>query len=458
MLSQETTFFVRRLEKNTYLYRTPDYKLFSLGKVEGAQVKEGYYNSMLSQFPREMQITQIPNELPGRPTKQTQLIESFTQLYIIATGKCNFACDYCAQHKSTFGNMPKDIMVNNIKSFLKASHDPQGIVFYGGEPLMNWGAIAESIELIRNQHPQTEITVFSNGSLVNEKIAKFLADHQVGVIVSMDGPPELHTSSRKYKGNGNGYKMVLNGFQMLKDSGCRIGISCVVGDHNFKEIDEVSHYLCSLGPVNIGMNILHSKERSGYEFSPQDGANAIIKAAAIAADYGIEIEQFARRLRSFVFETARYGDCPACGRRLVVTPDGRLGPCEGAFPFVNDWFFNKISDVEKFSDKLKDWPCSNQLCHNCEAIGLCGGGCVLDGYLEANCLTGLDKRTCALSKSIISFALNTLDDALEIYESSLQISIEKKAAIFSRFFTTASKPLQTSSKFGENMGRENKVN
>jgi len=270
--------------------------------------------------------------------------------------------------------MPVERMLGVTREFLARSPAPEGIVFYGGEPLLNWPALRSTIQLARRESLPTEITVFTNGTLITPEIAQFIADLQVGVILSLDGDAFSHNQCRLKRQGGGSYSASLRGLRRLQAAGCMTGISCVVGPHNAERIELVTEHLCGLGPVNIGMNVLHEEARSGYAFSPQFGANAVLRAAKVAARYGIEIEQAVRRLRSFVTETSRRGDCPACGTRLVVTPEGGYGPCEGAYPFLPAWFFPDQAEVQGLSSRLAAWPHSNTECATCEAVGLCGSG------------------------------------------------------------------------------------
>ena len=145
----------------------------------------------------------------------------------------------------------------------------------------------------------------------------------------------------------------------------------------------------------------------------------------------------------------RRGDCPACGARLVITPRGTYGPCEGAFPFLPGWFFSEPAQVQGLSSKLAAWPGNHVECATCEASGLCGGGCVLDAYLENGCLSGPDRRTCHLSRAIFHFALEELAAQIPRYQAGRVISITEKQRAFQGFLSAGSRPLQSSSRFGE---------
>jgi uncharacterized protein len=449
-------FYVRHRPNHTIVLRIPDYQVCFLDKSKTSQLTPGIHQHWQPAFPMEWKNCSRQNEKSVQITWDNQFQSSWSwqQLYIIATGQCNLACHYCAQAKGEAGNMPSEMMIAHTEEFLQKSHKPEGLIFYGGEPLLNWNAIRKTISLVSRKKPSVEITLFTNGALIDKQIAEFLTRHKIGVILSLDGDMTSHDQARPLRSHKGSYQKCVKGYHLLRETGCMVGISCVIGPHNVGRIVEITKHLCSLQPVNIGMNLLHAPGRSGYYFSPEDGASAIISATKIAAEYGIEIEQVARRLRSFVFEKPRQGDCPACGTRLVVTPDGRYGPCEGAYPFRPEWFFSSREEAKKLSHELAAWPSSSWECSSCPAIGLCGGGCVLDAYLTEGCLAGLDKRTCNLAKAVLDFALEEFDTKPVGHSLNRIISIEEKQQAFSDYLIQKPRPLQSSSLFGE---RERKL-
>lgn len=438
-------FYVKHAAGRTAVFRLPDYQVCFLDSAP--DLAPGLYRTWQPAFPADWRTAPAPAPVSFARDEPAAAEWPWRQLYIIATGRCNLACDYCAQRRGDEGHMPVERMLAHTAEFLEKSPKPEGIVFYGGEPLLNWRALRATIELITRENPAVEITLFTNGALITNDIADFLVRHRVGVILSLDGDEMSHDAARPLRQGAGSYAACVAGYHRLREAGGMVGLSCVIGPHNAGRIDAVTHHLCRLDPVNIGMNPLHVAARSGYTFSAAASAQVIIDAARIAAGYGIEIEQVARRLRGFVYETPRRGDCPACGTRLVVTPEGRYGPCEGAYPFVPDWFFTTQAESRQLSLKLAVWPCSSPGCAACPAIGLCGGGCVLDAHLSAGCLSGVDERTCYLTNAVLDFALDEL--ARRIVDQGVIIPVDAKADVFAGYLSHTARPLQSSSRFGE---------
>jgi len=137
-------------------------------------------------------------------------------VYFILTEKCNFRCKYCfiknqesPDHNS--GNMTPEVAIKGLDFFCRlVAEDPKQfesektIVFYGGEPLLNWtvlkillGKIEEYIQ--SGKLPKkTILNMVTNGSLVTGEIAKKLKDCNVQVSISIDGDSFATNSSRIY--------------------------------------------------------------------------------------------------------------------------------------------------------------------------------------------------------------------------------------------------------------------
>ena len=89
----------------------------------------------------------------------------------------------------------------------------------------------------------------------------------------------------------------------------------------------------------------------------------------------------------------------------MALPDRKLGICEGAIG-IDNYFFDKIETVSEMS---ANWyltsPLFNKECGSCLALGLCGGGCPFDGYLQEKDISHKDKRRCIFIKKIIEWGL-----------------------------------------------------
>jgi uncharacterized protein len=119
------------------------------------------------------------------------------------TQRCNLACDYCyiAKKNST---MSKET-ATKIIDFVFQNAQPNEkieIGFFGGEPLLEIGLIREIMELIHSHdlydRNRMIISVTTNGTIYSEEISRFLADNNIILNISCDGPQIVHDAFRHF--------------------------------------------------------------------------------------------------------------------------------------------------------------------------------------------------------------------------------------------------------------------
>ena len=68
-----------------------------------------------------------------------------------------------------------------------------GITFYGGEPLMNMKTIKYAVRYINQFYKENVYYMLTtNGLLLNDANIKFLAENEIGLAISIDGPQKEH--------------------------------------------------------------------------------------------------------------------------------------------------------------------------------------------------------------------------------------------------------------------------
>ena len=75
--------------------------------------------------------------------------------------------------------------------------------FFGGEPLLNWDLIqqvtAYVADLAAKRGVGKSLHITTNAILLDDERIKFLDDNGFSLIVSLDGPEELHNQMRPAK-------------------------------------------------------------------------------------------------------------------------------------------------------------------------------------------------------------------------------------------------------------------
>jgi len=154
-------------------------------------------------------------------------------LTISPTAICNLNCPDCYA-KST----PKtqiSLTADEVDWLLKANKEEWGnwfVVISGGEPFMWRDGDIDLIEMAK-RHQDQFFLVYTNGTLINEKTAKRLAE--VGNItpaISVEGMREK-TDARRGKGV---FDKILAAMRRLREHGVPFGISVTATPDNYREI------------------------------------------------------------------------------------------------------------------------------------------------------------------------------------------------------------------------------
>ena len=200
--------------------------------------------------------------------------------YMITSEQCNLACKYCFLgnndecKRSNFSseNMSKetadkaiDFFINQIKlSGLDFEENEPAIIFYGGEPLVNYDVlvyIAEKINALRDVEKcvkNLELSMVSNGLLLTEERALKLKELGVAIAISVDGFTEEANSMRVDVAGNNVFKKILKTLDMCKNAGVNISLSVTLSEETINDTKAILELVDKYGVTSFGFNIMMS--------------------------------------------------------------------------------------------------------------------------------------------------------------------------------------------------------
>ncbi len=161
--------------------------------------------------------------------RRLKILPSAMDIYV--TNACNMRCKYCASG-ALIGNrnvktlsrvqMTKaiDLFASYVNPALCAEigGDPaylREISFTGGEPLLRFNLIQFAVKYIRKKYPWFKMVIFSNGLLLDKKVADFLLKNNVKVIVSLDGIKRANDYERKTISGDSAFEIIMDNFKKL---------------------------------------------------------------------------------------------------------------------------------------------------------------------------------------------------------------------------------------------------
>jgi hypothetical protein len=96
------------------------------------------------------------------------------------------ACDYCYEKIPRIDEfMSVDQLISILDKLDKNTQ--QDIVFFGGEPLLNWPIIVEACEYRKRLNSNFEYSIGTNGALLNKEKIEFLIKNNIRLRLSYDG-------------------------------------------------------------------------------------------------------------------------------------------------------------------------------------------------------------------------------------------------------------------------------
>lgn len=400
---------------------------------------------------------------------------SITTMFLFLNEICNMHCKYCRYiNKLPYDFCGKILNLETgkrqIEKFLlwnKDRNKKKTIVFFGTEVLIQKRELLELARYVRLlekkfQLPKTEVIVFTNGVLLNEEIALFLKKNNIVPIVSIDGWKELHDSARVMRDGSGTYEIISKNCLLMKQIGLKFGISLAVGEHNIEYLSEIVEYLVEqFQPLNIGMNPMEIDSNIGREIFFEKYIRNGIEAYKVARERGISIPQIMRRIRPFVEKIHRIKECPTCGGAIRVYPTGKIGTCSHFISQNKECISEKeyLSTNFEENELFKRWSCRTQFnfdkCRDCEAISLCGGGCVYNAWLQSGKQMTPDDRICIHSKLALEWCIW---DLFELAKGNREVdrkrifvpSVESRKLIYGKIDEKSSNlPLQAYNTYGE---------
>jgi len=292
----------------------------------------------------------------GYRTLNTHLF-SDTSLHIaVVTTRCNLQCTYCQSKSPQHRDMNIEVASRVLKYLFEVRTPTVTLELQGGEPLLNWKTVVFLVEHARkfNKNKDLQLALVSNCVLLDEAKMKFLADSNVSLCCSLDGPQGLHDMYRRFpNGEGSYMHATKNIKHFEKKFGRKVGLLPTITKHSFGYFKEIiDEHLrwnqadIALRPVNqIGGACAHWPAL-GYS------AEEFIVFYKNAMDYILELNKkgvFIReRMAAFMLQkilsrkdpgfVELMNPCGAGRGQIVYMPDGSCYPCDEARMVEDDLF------------------------------------------------------------------------------------------------------------------------
>lgn len=347
--------------------------------------------------------------------------------YFLLTSGCNLRCKYCFvetrmnNHKTSV--MTEETAEAALKMLRLNIPKNATIVFYGGEPFLNFSVMQYIVRRSKEMNLDSHYVVVTNGLLITQEIATFLAENKFEVGISLDGDPYVNDTMRVDYENRGSFSRIEKAIYVLIENGIIPSISCTLSKHNWEYpgaiVDLIKKYQLPGFGYNlpaINGNIRFTKDERIVLIK-----NLIEAETEVVKSRLIEDKVVDRRLKSFVEQHIWLKDCAAYGQQFVVTPNGKVGVCHGLWPDETNGdsktFYNIDITYDKPLSEHPDWkewfnrtPYNMPECWSCPSIALCGGGCAKNSLLTKSNIWSKDEDICQLMEQLLPWTIWTYYD------------------------------------------------
>lgn len=340
---------------------------------------------------------------------------------------CNLRCGYCFAQTGDFGGerciMPPEIGRAAVDFLIKQSANRENLEtdFFGGEPLMAWNTVVETVKYARSiekQHGKRfRFTITTNGILLDDEKIKFINEEMSNCVLSLDGRRETNDNIRKTMNGGGSYDIIVPKFQKVVEQRERdkkdYYVRATFTKNNLDFAEDVIH-LRTLGFIQLSAEPVVTDEKEPFAITNAD-LPRIFNEYDRLCEYMADNKHPHFNFFHFMVDLDQ-GPCAikrlrgcGCGNDYVaVEPHGDIYPCH-QFVGIENWKMGNVKDGEINQDIktyfAKTHIYSKKGCSGCWAKFYCSGGCNANSFIyEGDCRTP-HTISCELQKKRLECAL-----------------------------------------------------
>jgi sulfatase maturation enzyme AslB (radical SAM superfamily) len=244
-----------------------------------------------------------------------------------------------------------------VAFFLPFLTDPFYLNFYGGEPLLCFDLIEETVSFLdeknREYGKKLQYSVTTNGTLITEEILQTLEAHRFSLVFSFDGYAQ--DIQRK---NGNFEQAVYKIKKILEHPNIQLEVNSVFTPETVGHISGSMAFIMNLGVRNINLSpsLLQPWNNHSLERLREEMANL---REILKAQYGKTGEVPVKSFQEDVSEGFFY--CAGGQDRMAVTSEEHVWGCDlfadyfrgkEKWPEYQDYFFGDLDTFAKNHKKV----------------------------------------------------------------------------------------------------------
>ncbi len=424
--TSHSNFYVYEANRNSiYKINSDEYK--SLNNIENNNFTDED-EKVLNKFKnrdllKPMDIKKVEHN--NESLLPLQFEKGINNIVLQVTQGCNLTCSYCpfadgnviykSHRKHKRRDISRDIIEKSIVLLEKHSlyNAKKYISFYGGEPLLRKDLIEFTMKkaIERFGKDMVYFGLTTNGTLLTEEFIEMIKDTNFNILVSSDGPEEIHDRNRKFINLNGSYNVLNRRLLNIKEkypeiyNNLRFNVVIPPEAEYEKIFNFIRNKEGHLRPENTSLNTISSnyaEENISYDskFFEEANYDMVRTLLFLLGKFDDDIlihknnidriymfKNFLKSIRKTEKISHPAGTCTPGLKKLFINVDGDFYPCEKAnenskiqkIGNINEGFdFDRIKYLMNIGCK------TSNTCKNCWAFHLCSVCPIVadDGYSD----------------------------------------------------------------------------
>jgi len=327
------------------------------------------------------------------------------------TRRCNLRCKYCVYsgnyetREHSNDRMSLEMAKKGIDFLIEHSKDNERVflALYGGEPLIEFEFIKECIEYYEEkaEGKKSLLTLTTNATLITEEIIDYFQKHNLYLLISLDGPSEIHNKNRVYGYDDRGtFEKIMENLDMIKERfpdyiNNYVSFNAVLDPQNafgcindfFTDFEsakesnlnasEVAHYY-KKEEVKVSETYIYEMQYEYFKLflSKIGHLDKKYTSKLVWRHYNQRKDKYNRmQLTAEIPDKTHHGGpCVPGVQRLFMNVEGNFYPCERVSETSQQMRIGNVDtgfDTDKIKTLLNIGKVSEKNCNNCWALRFC---------------------------------------------------------------------------------------
>ena len=333
------------------------------------------------------------------------------------TRSCNMGCHYCYSPPRPGEGMSLKVGSRALEWGLQHNHGACGIVFFGGEPLVEKETLLALVELGRAIEARDRglfhFKITTNGLLMDDAFLETAERQQMMIAMSFDGVRAAHDAHRRLAGGGGSYDLLLPRLKALLAAKPYSSIIMVVNPDTAQHLAESAEFLVDLGVRYLIISLNYAADWTAEHLEMLRAQYT--RLARLYARWSRDGRKFylspievklSSHINQDCFEKER---CDLGARQLSVDPEGNLYPC---VQFVkagpqSRWCVGSVFsglDTDRLRSLNEESHREKPACADCALKPRCGHTCSCLNWQTSGDITQVSPVLCQHEQMLIDIS------------------------------------------------------